>query len=101
MPIASRSRRTGVPRRVRIRILERDSYRCVYCGATPLRAYLDVDHVVPRIQGGTNDPTNLVTACAACNGGKGGTPLSLPSGVVPGALPPEPPRIRPHRSTVP
>jgi hypothetical protein len=31
---------------------------------------LTVDHVTPVALGGSDDPTNLVTACADCNGGK-------------------------------
>jgi hypothetical protein len=36
---------------------------------------LHVDHVTPVALGGTDDPTNLVTACAECNGGKAATPI--------------------------
>jgi hypothetical protein len=31
---------------------------------------LTVDHVIPTTLGGGDEPTNLVTACAVCNGGK-------------------------------
>jgi hypothetical protein len=37
---------------------------------------LHVDHVVPVSLGGTNGASNLVTACSACNHGKGPVPLS-------------------------
>ncbi|OZM81200.1 hypothetical protein CFP66_17670 [Pseudonocardia sp. MH-G8] len=30
-----------------------------------------VDHVIPRIMGGTNDPANLQAACGPCNRLKG------------------------------
>jgi len=36
---------------------------------------LEVDHVVPRSRGGTDDPENLVTSCQDCNRGKSGAPL--------------------------
>lgn len=36
---------------------------------------LEIDHVVPRSKGGTDDPSNLVTACLDCNRGKAGVPL--------------------------
>lgn len=37
---------------------------CVYCGCpTPT----EVDHIVPVVQGGTNDPVNLAPACFRCN----------------------------------
>lgn len=31
------------------------------------RVPADVDHIVPRAEGGTNDPANLVTLCVACH----------------------------------
>jgi 5-methylcytosine-specific restriction endonuclease McrA len=31
---------------------------------------LEVDHVVPRANGGTNDIENLAAACVECNAGK-------------------------------
>jgi 5-methylcytosine-specific restriction endonuclease McrA len=58
--------------KLRFRILVRDRFRCVYCGAkASASTALHVDHVIPRSQGGTNDPLNLVTACTDCNLGKG------------------------------
>lgn len=44
-------------------ILERDKWTCVYCGENAA----EVDHVVPIVQGGTNDPRNLAAACRRCN----------------------------------
>jgi 5-methylcytosine-specific restriction protein A len=32
---------------------------------------LTVDHIVPKIQGGTDDPTNLAVLCKKCQGRKG------------------------------
>lgn len=37
---------------------------CHYCG-TPDAAH--VDHIVPRIDGGTDDLGNLIAACLSCN----------------------------------
>lgn len=58
---------------VRFRVLERDGYRCRYCGrgATDEGVRLHIDHRVPVSRGGTNDMSNLVTACQKCNLGKG------------------------------
>jgi 5-methylcytosine-specific restriction endonuclease McrA len=50
-------------RETRLRILRRDAYRCHYCG----QAANTVDHVIPKAKGGTDDPSNLVAACARCN----------------------------------
>lgn len=55
---------------VRVAIFERDGYRCVYCGDKPNE--LECDHVVPVSRGGSNDPSNLATACVPCNRSKGG-----------------------------
>lgn len=48
-------------------VLARDRETCQYCGAQPGRAYLTIDHVVPRSQGGTTTWENVVAACATCN----------------------------------
>lgn len=55
-------------RDLRNAVLDRDGHRCVYCGMDGNH----VDHVVPLIQGGTNDIGNLVVACRECNCGKSG-----------------------------
>lgn len=50
-------------REIRLRILERDSYLCAYCQAEATQ----VDHIIPRASGGTDEPSNLVAACGPCN----------------------------------
>lgn len=42
--------------------------RCVYCGSTEI---LSVDHLFPRIKGGTDNVENLVCSCKSCNSSKG------------------------------
>jgi hypothetical protein len=59
-----------VARRLRFEILRRDNHQCRYCGATAPDVKLAVDHVIPRALGGSDNPTNLVTACVDCNAGK-------------------------------
>lgn len=54
----------------RFHILERDAFRCRYCGRAAPDARLQVDHIMPRSAGGTDDDANLVTACFDCNQGK-------------------------------
>ena len=58
----------AISKRVRYEILRRDNNTCRYCHAidTPLT----IDHVVPTVLGGTDDPSNLVAACKDCNAGK-------------------------------
>lgn len=61
----------------RLSIYLRDSFRCLYCG-TDLRhaapADITLDHLLPRSAGGSNDATNLVTACRSCNSSRGDRP---------------------------
>lgn len=57
--------------RLRWVTLERDNFTCQYCGASAPDVVLWIDHRVPVSEGGTDDPNNLVTACIACNLGKG------------------------------
>jgi hypothetical protein len=52
-------------------VLARDGFACRYCGRKAPEVTLHVDHVVPRAKGGSDDPSNLVAACSACNQGKG------------------------------
>lgn len=62
-----------------LRVLTRDRYRCRYCG-TDLLATFDtflsavVDHVRPRSRGGPDHPSNMATACFACDRIKSGRP---------------------------
>lgn len=48
-------------------ILKRDRFRCAYCGRQAAETELHVDHVHPRSKGGSDHPSNLKTACRACN----------------------------------
>jgi hypothetical protein len=52
-------------------ILARDSWTCCSCGRTAKDGVtLEVDHILPRSRGGTDDPDNLQTLCKKCNIGK-------------------------------
>lgn len=53
----------------RFLILERDEFRCIYCGLSSVEeaAQLHVDHIIPRASGGEDIAKNLITACARCN----------------------------------
>lgn len=59
-----------ISRRLRFEILRRDDHTCRYCGRSAPEVKLTIDHVTPVALGGKDEPTNLVTACAPCNGGK-------------------------------
>lgn len=68
----------GVTRRTRYEVLRRDNYACRYCGASAPATPLTVDHVVPAALGGSDDPSNLVAACDACNSGKAASAPDAP-----------------------
>ena len=68
--------------KVRFEVLKRDRFTCSYCGKHPPEVLLEVDHIVPRAAGGSDEIANLTTACTDCNRGKGGRMLE--EGVSPG-----------------
>lgn len=61
----------AISKRLRYLIFRRDYFSCVYCGRRPPSVTLEVDHRIPRVMGGSDDPNNLVAACWDCNRGKG------------------------------
>ena len=48
-------------------ILERDKFTCQYCGRKAPNVALEVDHIIPVSKGGSDESTNLITACFECN----------------------------------
>jgi 5-methylcytosine-specific restriction endonuclease McrA len=56
----------------RFNVYARDENTCQYCGRRYSRAELNLDHVVPRAQGGSTTWENVVCSCVACNLRKGG-----------------------------
>jgi 5-methylcytosine-specific restriction endonuclease McrA len=52
-------------------IYMRDGNTCQYCGQELPRAELNLDHVVPRAQGGRTTWENVVCCCVDCNLSKG------------------------------
>ena len=73
--------RDRVPAQLRFGILQRDGFRCRYCGRPGSAAgvVLHVDHVVPLAAGGATTEGNLLTSCQECNLGKS-TRAVLPIG---------------------
>jgi len=65
-----------VPRRnvrfSRRNIFVRDRNTCQYCGKPFPSSELNLDHVVPRSQGGKTNWENIVCSCIPCNKRKGG-----------------------------
>jgi len=65
--------RNRVPtRKMRMRVIKRDHWRCVICGRRPAD-YVDVElhvhHIRPWGDGGATMEDNLVTLCQTCHGG--------------------------------
>lgn len=56
----------------RFNIYGRDRNTCQYCGKKFARSELNLDHVVPRSQGGLSRWENVVCSCHVCNRRKGG-----------------------------
>lgn len=64
---AAPARRRSPPRRRRV-VFEKSRGRCHYCGrALTLDGQWHVEHMLPRALMGTDEISNLVAACVACN----------------------------------
>lgn len=62
--------------RKRFEVFKRDDFQCRYCGRKTPEVVLEVDHIVPVCEGGSDDEINLATSCWECNSGKSGVPLN-------------------------
>ena len=56
-------------------VLERDGNRCAYCGKSGKNRNLEMEHIVPPADGGSNRYDNRVPACTECNRKKDNLPL--------------------------
>ena len=56
---------------VRYEVLKRAGHRCELCGIPADERWLEVDHILPRRHGGTDDISNLQALCYKCNANKG------------------------------
>ncbi len=52
---------------LRYEVLKRARLRCELCGVSADVRALEVDHIMPRSRGGTDDPDNLQALCYRCN----------------------------------
>jgi 5-methylcytosine-specific restriction endonuclease McrA len=60
----------------RLAIYMRDGMACVYCGKGIEHGItLTLDHIKPFSKGGSNEATNLITACSLCNSARGNKPI--------------------------
>lgn len=56
---------------LRTQLFERDGWRCHYCQDLVTPENVTLDHIRATSTGGTNEVSNLVTACLQCNSIKG------------------------------
>jgi hypothetical protein len=68
LPEELKAKRTKIPSALRFYVLQRDGFKCVFCGATSKLARLEVDHINNNPKHTTED--NLHTTCDLCNKGK-------------------------------
>lgn len=59
----------------KLKIFERDGYKCHYCTKQLTRFSATIDHIQPVSKGGDNSFDNLVTACLHCNSERGNKPV--------------------------
>ena len=69
-------KRIPISKKIRFEVFKRDQFTCQYCGRMAPDVILEVDHIDPVAEGGTNDIVNLITSCRDCNRGKGKNKLS-------------------------
>ena len=70
-PWQHRTKSSGhVPGSLRYDIFRRAKGRCEACGVSAEERALEIDHIVPRNKGGTDDPSNLQALCYRCNAQK-------------------------------
>lgn len=52
---------------LRYEVLKRAKFRCELCGISAYEKALEVDHIIPRNHGGSDDLSNLQALCYSCN----------------------------------
>lgn len=55
------------PQKLRLKILERDGYKCQKCGYNENLKRLQVHHILAQKHGGQHDENNLITLCLVCH----------------------------------
>ena len=68
------NKKRDIPDKLRISVLKRDNFKCVFCGRSPALepgVILHIDHIIPFSKGGETVRENLQTLCNRCNWGKG------------------------------
>lgn len=63
----------AISARLRFEVFHRDDFTCQYCGRMAPDVVLEVDHMLSRHDGGSDEISNLIAACFECNRGKSST----------------------------
>jgi ATP adenylyltransferase len=70
-PWSHRRKSTGyLPGTQKYEVMKRARHRCELCGVLEEFRGLEVDHIIPRNKGGTDDVSNLQALCYSCNATK-------------------------------
>jgi ATP adenylyltransferase len=64
---------------VRYEVLKRAGGRCELCGVSVEERAIEVDHIVPRKHGGSDDTENLQALCYKCNAMGASSAICLPT----------------------
>lgn len=70
-PCAYKSRGYRLPEPIRRAVIARDGYICRLCGGSVEPGDVHIDHVRPRVLGGSDEVKNLQVAHSFCNISKG------------------------------
>ncbi|MFZ4555280.1 MAG: HNH endonuclease [Pseudanabaena sp.] len=66
--MSDKTPRIPIPAEVKKYVFDRNGYQCQSCHEIDLSAKkLQIDHIIPKAKGGTDDISNLQTLCAKCN----------------------------------
>ena len=57
----------GFPTKIREQVHQKYGGRCAYCGHEITQRKMQVDHLWPKVDGGTDDFENLNPSCRYCN----------------------------------
>lgn len=91
LPTTTRNGSTSAWRKIRAQVLDEEGYVCGYCGSQANT----VDHIIPLAKGGSDDRSNLISACGACNYSKRDKILGMPEQMSEGVFSPD--RATPRR----
>lgn len=70
-PMSRKPQYDGPWKKVRLKVLERDDYRCMIRASGCTQEANEVDHILPVSMGGDwYDEANLRASCSRCNNGR-------------------------------